>query len=88
MPFKGATDFVSAFRLRKIGGNKNEEVEQDDYGKETLLGGQIDKIAVSETFTVLGLEGVDASAKEFGLDDEVVMDGEDKVRVATSNPPK
>jgi hypothetical protein len=85
MSFEGSTDFVFAFRLRKVRVNKKDEVGQDDYRKGTLLEDQVDEVPVSETFTMLGLEDRDASAEDFGLEEhEYVMDGEEKVRVAAS----
>ena len=84
MSFTGSTDFVFAFRLRKVRVKKNE-LELDDYRKGTLLGDQVDEVPLSETFSVLGLEDRDVSAKDFGLkDQELVMDGVEKVQVAAS----
>lgn len=82
MSFEGSTDFVFAFRLRKVR-IREEKVEQDDYNKGALLSEQVDTVFIPEAFTVLGLENADACAKDFGLDDEIVTDGQEKSRVAT-----
>lgn len=87
LSFEKSTDFVFAFRLRRVKISKNGKVEQGNYSKGALLGDEIDEApAVSETFTVLGLEDQDASAENFGLEaeereQEVVMDGEERVQV-------
>lgn len=85
MSFEGSTDFVFAFRLRKVRVNKKNEVKQDDYQKGTLLDGQVAKVPIVETFTVIGLEDRDASPEDFGLEkQDSVMDDEEQVRVAVS----
>ncbi|KFG83177.1 hypothetical protein MANI_002889 [Metarhizium anisopliae] len=81
--FEGSSDFVFAFRIRKIVVNSQFEIQDEkDENEGTALGDYNDEREVA--LTVKGLEGDDSTAADhYGSKDVVVEDGDEEVRVIT-----
>ncbi|KAK2882510.1 hypothetical protein FQN49_000276 [Arthroderma sp. PD_2] len=81
--FAKSSDFVFAFRLRKVKIRRNNQVEQEDYNRGALLADHVDKTPDAPGFTCMGLEGEDALPEEFGLEKPVLV-GDDRECVYVS----
>lgn len=68
--FGSSTDFVFAFRLRRIKVDKNHLVYQKDYDRGAVLGDGSEQAFASapEAYTVHGVTELDAGADDFDMD--------------------
>jgi len=80
--FRGSSDFVFAFRLRKILVSKKGDIEDDDETEGTVLGAEGGHF--DEAVDVFGLEAHDVSASELNIGEESFAseEGEEEVRVS------
>ena len=79
--FTGGKEVVFAFRVRKVRVCDSGRVEQDDYNRDVLLGADYDEKEEELAFEVDSLDDVDEARKEFQLGGEMVVEGEEEVRV-------
>lgn len=82
--FGGSSDFVFAYRLRKIFYEKGQ-VRHDEYNKGVLYGledGKLDDNDATQcpppTLEVVGIANVDTSARGLGFQEESAMDEDDE----------
>lgn len=77
--FEGSSDFVFAYRLRKVITHRSGDMSIADYTKGAMFGSEGQPTATQELpFIVEGLAAQDASAQDFGCGHaDEVLDGDD-----------